>query len=97
MQNKHPLNATAGREIVIITTITNACVADYNQVIVNILLPNTSRILSTAPASPAINKVRAPDTGGPWDLVVQVLFIYYPSGGTIGLFQNTITINIYGA
>ena len=95
MQNSYPKSATAGRQIVITTTVTNACVADYNQVIVNILLPNTSRILSTAPASPAINKVIAPDIGGPWSLVVQVLLVYYPSGGTVGLFQNTITINIY--
>jgi hypothetical protein len=97
MRNEYPMNATAGQEIVIITTITNVCIADdnYNQVVVNILLPNTSRILSTAPASPAINKVTAPDIGGSWSLVVQALFIYYPTGGTIDLFQNVITINIY--
>jgi hypothetical protein len=95
MQNSYPMNATVGREIVIITSVTNICLADYNQVIVNILLPNTSIILSTAPASPAINEVRAPEIGGPWSVVVQAVFIIYPLGGTIGLFQDTITIHVY--
>ena len=95
MQNEYPKNATIGQWIVITTTVTNVCVAYYNQVIVNILLPYTSRILSTGPDSPAVNKVRAPDTIGPWSLVVQVLLNYYPTDGTIGSFENTIIINIY--
>ena len=95
MQNSYPMNATAGRDIIIITSITNVCVPDINQTIVNILLPNTSQILSTAPASPAINEVIAPDTAGPWSLVVQVLLINYPLGGTVSLFQEQITIIIY--
>jgi len=95
MQNSYPVNATVGREIIITTTITNVCVADINQIIVNILLPNTSRILSTAPASPAINAVTAPDITGPWSLVVQVQFNNYPLGGTVSQFQDTITIIIW--
>ena len=95
MQNTYPTSASAGRVIVITTSITNACVVDYNRVLVNILLANTARILSASIASPAINKVRAPDIGGPWSLVVQVLFINYPLAGTVSLFQDRITINIY--
>jgi hypothetical protein len=96
VQNQYPENATAGQKIVIITTVTSACVFGYNEVIVNILLPNTSVILSTAAASPAINMVTAPATGGPWSLIVQVLWIDYPAGGTIAIFQTTITIKING-
>jgi hypothetical protein len=97
VRNEYPENANAGQKIVIITTVTSACVTfDYNQVIVNILLPNTSRILSTAPASPAINTIIAPATGGPWSLIVQVLWINYPTAGTLATFQTTITINING-
>jgi hypothetical protein len=96
VQNQYPETANSGQKIVIITTVTSACVTEYNEVIVNILLPNTSRILSTAPASPAINTVTAPATGGPWSLIVQVLWIYYYSGGTMAIFQTTITIKING-
>lgn len=97
----YPENATAGQKIVIITNVTSSfcallCVTDYNRVIVNILLPNSSAILSTAPASPAINTVTAPATGGPWNLTVQVLWIDYPTGGTKAMFQTTITIKIIG-
>ena len=94
MQNTYPTSATAGRLIVITTSITNACVVDYNRVLVNILLANTSRILSASIASPAINQVRAPDMSGPWRLVVQAQFIYYPEGGMLSLFQESITINV---
>jgi hypothetical protein len=99
VQNQYPENATPGEKIVIITTVTSsfcafACVTDYNEVIVNILLPNSSVILSTASASPAINAVTAPATGGPWSLIVQVLWIDYPTGGTMATFQTTITIKI---
>jgi hypothetical protein len=84
----------------VITTIVAQCVTiDYNEVVVNILLPNSSVLLSTAPAavnSPAINKVTAPATGGPWSLVVQVLWINYPAGGTLAMSQTTITIMING-
>jgi hypothetical protein len=71
---------------------------DYNQVIVNILLPNSSIILSTAPAiiSPAVNTVRAPPTGGSWSLIVQVLWMDYPMTGTLASYQTTITIMING-
>ncbi|HXZ91019.1 MAG TPA: hypothetical protein VEG61_08145 [Candidatus Dormibacteraeota bacterium] len=96
VQNQYPENATAGQTIVITTTVASACVTDYTEVIVNILPPNSSEILSTAPASPAINTVTAPATGGPWSLIVQVLWNNYPTGGTIAIFQTTITINIYG-
>jgi len=96
VQNQYPENATAGQTIVITTTVTSACVTDYTEVIVNILPPNSSEILSTAPASPAINTVTAPATGGPWILIVQVLWNNYPTGGTIAIFQTTITIKIYG-
>ena len=66
VQNEYPENANAGQKIVIITTVTTACVSDdvYNEVIVNILPPNSSIILSTAPASPATNTVTAPATAG---------------------------------
>ena len=101
VQNQYPENATAGRKIVITTTVTSGpcaveCVTDYTEVIVNILLPNTSVILSTAPASPAVNTVTAPATGGPWSLTVQVLWINYPTDGTLATFQTTITIQIIG-
>jgi len=101
VQNQYPENATAGQKIVITTTVTSsfcafACVTDYTEVIVNILLPNSSVILSTAPASPAINTVTAPATGGPWSLIVQVLWIDTPTGGTMAIFQTTITIKING-
>ena len=101
VQNQYPQNAPAGQKIVIITTVTNsscalACVTDYDEVIVNILLPNSSDILSTAPASPAVNTVTAPATGGPWSLIVQVLWIDPPTGGTIAMFQTTIMIKIIG-
>lgn len=101
VQNQYPVNATTGQKIVIITTVTSspcafACVTDYNEVIVNVLLPNSSVTLSTAPASPAINTVTAPATGGPWSLIVQVLWIDYPTGGTMAIFQTTITIKIIG-
>jgi len=97
VQNQYPENAAAGQRIVITTTVTSACVAswaDYTEVIVNILSPNSSVILSTAPASPATNTVTAPVTVGSWSLVVQVLWTDYPSGGTIATFQTTITIKI---
>jgi len=101
IQNQYPANATAGQKITIITTVTSSacaveCVTDYNEVIVNILLPKTSVALSTAPASPAVNTVTAPATGGPWTLIVQVLWINYPTGGTIATFQTTMTIKIIG-
>lgn len=101
VQNQYPENATAGQKITIITTVTSSscaveCVTDYNEVIVNILLPKTSVTLSTAPASPAVNTVTAPATGGPWRLIVQVLWINYPTGGTIATFQTTMTIKIIG-
>ena len=98
-QNQYPNTATAGHQIVIITTVSSTCVTyDYNEVIVNILLPNTSRILSTASATngPATNTVTAPATGGIWNLVVQVLWINYPEAGTLGMYQITITIIVNG-
>jgi len=99
VQNQYPENAAAGQKIVIITTVTSSacallCVTDYNGVIVNILLPNSSDILSTSPASPAINTVTAPATGGPWSLIVQVLWIDPPTGGTMAIFQTAVTIKI---
>jgi len=99
VQNQYPGSAAAGRKIVIITTVTSSpcallCVTDYDEVIVNILLPNSSEILSTAPASPATNTVTAPATRGPWSLVVQVLWMDPPYGGTMAIFQTTITIKI---
>lgn len=99
VQNEYPANAPAGHRIDINTTVTSACIADWAtqyiaQIIVNILRPNSSVILSTAPASPAINTVTAPAAGGPWSLIVQVLWIATPSGGTLEIFQTTITINI---
>ena len=98
VQNQYPENALAGQSIEIITTVTSACVSSdyYTEVIVNILPPNSSVILSTAPASPAINTVTAPATGGPWSLIVQVLWNNYPTGGTVAIFQTTITIQING-
>jgi hypothetical protein len=96
IQNQYPESAAAGEKIVIITTVTNTCITNYNRVVVNILLPNTSLILSTAPASPAKNTVTAPSTGGPWSLIVQVLWVVYPSGGTLAISQTTITIKING-
>jgi len=96
VQNEYPANANAGQKILITTTVTSPCASDYyvTQIIVNILLPNSSLILSTAPASPAINTVTAPTTGGPWHLVVQVLWNGPPSSGTFETFQTTITIEI---
>jgi len=76
--------------------VTSACVPVYNQVIVNILPPNSSEILSTAPASPAINTVTAPAKDGTWSLIVQVLWNDPPTGGTFEIFQTTIAIKIYG-
>lgn len=99
VQNQYPVNATAGQKIVIITTVTSACVGPdigISQVIVNILPPNSSEILSTAPASPAINTVTAPAKPGPWSLIVQVFWNDYPSAGNFELFQTTITIKIIG-
>jgi len=96
VHNQYPENANAGEKIVITTTVTSACIsADFSdQVVVNILAPNSSLILSTAPASPAINTVKAPAKGGPWSLIVQVLWNDPPTGGTFEVFQMTITINI---
>ena len=103
VQNQYRANAGAGQKIVITTTVascfcsTFACVTDYNGVIVNILLPNSSVILSTAPANSgneAINTVTAPRTAGLWSLIVQVLWTDYPTGGTVATYQTTITINI---
>ena len=96
VQNEYPKNANVGQNIVIITSVTSACVSDdvYNEVIVNILPPNSSLILSTAPASPATNTVKAPAMAGPWSLIVQVLWNDPPTGGTFEIFQTTITINI---
>ena len=101
VQNQYPENAAAGQKIVIITTVTNsscalACVTDYDEVIVNIMVPNSSDILSTAPANPATNTVTAPETGGPWNLIVQVLWIDPPTGGTMAIYQTKITIKING-
>lgn len=102
VQNQYPENAAAGQKIVVNTTVTSsfcafACVTDYNVVIVRILLPNSSVILSTAPASPAaINTVTAPATGGPWSLIVQVLWLDDTDGGITAIYQTTITINIHG-
>jgi hypothetical protein len=98
VQNQFPQNASAGQKIVIVTTVTSACVTDYDQVIVNILLPNTSDLLSTAPASPAAtNTVTAPATAGPWTLFVQVMWVNYPTGGTFEIYQTTITVKIVGS
>jgi len=99
VQNQFPGNATAGHRIVIFTTVTGAacavvCITRYNQVIVNILLPNTSNVLSTAPDNPAVNMVTAPATRGPWHLTVQVLWNDYPTGGTTAIFETTITIQV---
>jgi len=96
VQNAYPNNASVGESIVITTTVTSACVPVYNQVIVNILPPNSSEILSTAPASPAINTVTAPAKDGTWSLIVQVLWNDPPTGGTFEIFQTTIAIKIYG-
>lgn len=94
MKNQYPKNATVGQMIIITTIITRVCIVNYNEVIINILLPDTSIILSTSPANPAVNKIRAPNNAGPLVLVVQALFIYYPSDGITALFQNVITIEI---
>jgi hypothetical protein len=97
VQNQYPKNATPGEKIVIITTVTSACVGPdvyISQVIVNILPPNSSEVLSTAPASPAINTVTAPVKAGSWTLIVQVLWNGYPTAGNFEIFQTTITINI---
>jgi hypothetical protein len=100
VQNEYPENATAGQRFMINTTVTGDCVgsgAVITQVIVNILLPNSSVMLSTAPASPsypsrAINWVTAPATPGPWRLIVQVFWNGYPSAGNCEEFQTAITI-----
>lgn len=103
VQNQYPVNATRGHRIVIVTTVTSAacallCITDYNQVIVNVLLPNSSVILSTALANPAAaNTVTAPATPGPWHLVVQVLWNDPVAGGTMAVYQTTITIKILGS
>ncbi|HUK27488.1 MAG TPA: hypothetical protein VLV31_03615 [Candidatus Acidoferrales bacterium] len=96
VQNQYPSNATARAKIVIVTTVSSACVYNYNQIAVNILLPNTSDILSMALASPATNTVTAPPYGGPWTLVVQIFWNDYPTGGIIEVYQTTITIKILG-
>jgi hypothetical protein len=97
VQNSFPPNATVGHKIVITTTVTGTCVgpaATISQVIVNILRPDSSQILSTAPASPAINTITAPGTAGPWSLIVQVFWNGYPASGNFEMFQTTITIKI---
>ena len=94
VENQYPESVNPGQEIMINTTVTSACVSLFDEVIVNILLPNSSVILSTAPASPAVNTVRAPARGGPWSLIVQVLWNDPPTGGTFEIFQTTIIINI---
>jgi hypothetical protein len=98
VQNQFPQSASAGQKIVIVTTVTSACVSDYDQVIVNILPPNSSELLSTAPASPAAtNIVTAPATAGPWSLIVQVMWINYPLAGTFEIYQTTITVKVVGS
>ena len=62
VQIQYPSSATAGQKILIVTTVPTSCIlstSDYNEVIVNILLLNSSRILSTASATngPARNTV----------------------------------------
>jgi hypothetical protein len=97
VQNEYPDNASEGQKIVIITTVTSACVGagiTISQVIVNILPPSSSEILSTAPASPAINTVTTPARIGPWNLIVQVVWNGYPASGNFEIFQTTITIKI---
>ena len=99
VQNQYPVNATVGQEIVIITTVSSGCVGPdvvISQVIVNILPPESSEILSTAPASPvaAVNMITAPTAAGPWSLVVQVFWNGNPTSGNFELFQTTITILI---
>jgi len=97
VQNKYPVNATVGEKIVIVTTVTGACIGpdvSVSQVIVNILRPGSSEILSTAPASPATNEVTAPRAIGPWALIVQVLWNGSPTSGVLETFQTTITIII---
>ena len=97
VQNEYPANATVGEKIMILTTVTNPCIGpdvSVSQVIVNILRPGSSEILSTAPASPATNVVTAPRTIGPWALIVQVLWNGSPASGILETFQTTITINI---
>jgi len=82
---------------VIVTTVTSACVGPdviISQVIVDILPPNSSQVLSTAPASPAVNIVTAPAKTGPWSLIVQVFWNGYPASGNFELFQSTIVIKI---
>jgi hypothetical protein len=96
VQISYPKNASVGESVVITTTVTSACVPLYDQVIVNILPPNSSEILSTTPASPAVNTVTAPEADGPWHLVVQVLWNDPPTSGTFEIFQTTITIKITG-
>ena len=101
VQIQYPNSATAGQKVVIVTMVPSSCMlstSDYNEVIVNILLSNTSRILSTASATngPATNTVTAPATGGPWNLVVQVSWINYPTAGTLAMYQTTITIMVNG-
>jgi len=99
VQNQYPATATARHKIVIITTVTSACVGpdvSISQVIVNILPVNSSEILSTAPASPAINAVTAPTKAGPWTLVVQVFWNGTPGSGNLEMYQTTITIKILG-
>jgi hypothetical protein len=98
VQNQFPQNASAGQTIVIVTTVTSACVTAYDQVIVNILPPNSSELLSTAPANPAAtNTVAAPATAGPLTLIVQVMWNNYPTGGTFEIYQTTITVKIIGS
>jgi len=101
MQNTYPAKAAPGQEMVITTTITNVCVSilvyGQEQVIVDIMLPNTAVILSTAPANPdAVNTIRAPQVDGPWTLDVVASFSDYPLSGVLASFQNTIIINIIG-
>ena len=96
VQIQYPVNATSGAKIVIVTTVSSACVYNYNQIAVNILLPNTSVILSMALASPATNTVTAPPYGGLWSLVVQIFWNDYPTGGIIEVYETTITIKILG-
>ena len=97
VQNQYPVNATAGEEVVITTTVTSGCFGpdiSITQVIVNILPQNSSEILSTAPASPAMNTVTAPGEAGPWPLVVQVFWNGNPTAGNFEIFETAITINI---
>jgi len=97
VQNQYPANATFGQEVVITTTVTSGCVGPdvaISQVIVNILPPESSEILSTAPASPAFNMVTAPTTAGLWSLVVQVFWNGNPTSGNFEEFQTNITITI---